>query len=204
MKKTGGKRLPKVAILIPSADHVCADFAMSLATMMSCSANDASMVLMNEKSSLITIARNNLVKRALDYGADYALFLDSDMIFSPKTLLRLMSHKKDVVGATYRKRVAPFDLLGRLKDGATEASGVVEAEYLPTGCMLIDAKVLKTLSWPWFFETYDEVGFSTPYAGEDINFCRKARAAGFTLWMDTPLSGEMSHIGQHAIPTHLT
>lgn len=195
-----GSALPKVAVLIPSADHVCADFAMSLATMMSSSAASFRMVLMNEKSSLITIARNNLVKRALDFGADYALFLDSDMTFPQNTLLRLVSHKKDVVAATYRKRVAPFDLLGKLKD-TDRSDGVAEAEHLPTGCMLINAKVLKGLSWPWFFETYDETEFATPYAGEDINFCRKARANGFSVWADIPLSHAMGHIGQQTVLT---
>lgn len=112
----------------------------------------------NLECSMVTKGRNDLVHQALKFGFDYAMWIDSDMVMPPDTVIRLLKHKKDIVGATYNKRVAPYETLGRLK-GVKPGEGVVmtglrEAEQMPGGCMLVKTDVYKRLGWPWYWETY--------------------------------------------------
>jgi hypothetical protein len=185
--------LPRVAIAVPSGDMVHADFALAYAQLCMASAG-LKLQLITVKSSIVAEARNNGVKYAKDFGADFLLFLDSDMLFPPTALLRLLLHKKDIVGATYTKRVAPFQILGTSLAGQPTASGdLLEMQRIPSGCLLVKMHVFDKLSKPYFrFETDTDGAI----VGEDYVFCDRARAAGFRIWCDAVMSREIGHIGQ--------
>ena len=186
--------LPRVAIAVPSGDMVHADFAMAYAQLCMTSAG-LPLQLVTVKSSIVAQARNNGVEHAKDFKADFIFFLDSDMVFPPTTLLHLLLHRKDIVGATYTKRVAPFDILGTklAKQPAVLSGDLLEMHRIPTGCLLINMRVFDKLSKPYFrFET-DANG---DIVGEDYVFCDRAREAGFRIWCDAALSREIGHIGQ--------
>jgi glycosyltransferase involved in cell wall biosynthesis len=187
--------LPKVAICFPSGDMVHADFALALAGLCSASA-PLDTPIINNKSSIVAIARNNAIAMARDFAVDYVLFLDSDMVFPRDTLHRLLLHRKDIIGATYTKRVPPYTILGRhLDDTASpDERGLIEMRHIPTGCLLIRLAVFEALSKPYFRFLHDEA--SGEIWGEDYVFCDRARAAGFRIWCDTLLSLEIGHIGQ--------
>jgi hypothetical protein len=129
------------------------------------------------------------------------LFLDSDMVFPPTALLRLILHQKDIVGATYTKRVAPFDVLGsKLAEQPAVLSGdLLEMHRIPTGCLLINMQVFDKLAKPYFRFDTDDKGH---IVGEDYVFCDRAREVGFRIWCDAVLSREIGHIGQsiHRLP----
>ncbi|MFA4993833.1 MAG: hypothetical protein WC521_00810 [Bdellovibrionales bacterium] len=182
-----------VAIGIPSGDFVHADFAMSLA--MLCMSPGAPVALVNAKSSLVPLGRNQCVGAAQAMKATHILFLDTDMVFPADTLKRLLAHEKDIVGATYSKRAPPFHPLTITEEGklAQITSGLHHVKLLPTGCLLIRMTVFDKLSMPYFnLESEGE-----QLRGEDYYFCEKARAANFDLWCDGDLSSQMGHIGQH-------
>ncbi len=142
--------LPKVAICFPSMDMVHADFALALAALCNSTA-PIETPLINNKSSIVAIARNDGVRKAREFAADYILFLDSDMIFPRATLHRLLLHRKDIVGATYSKRVQPFPILGAALDPpAFDAQGLFEMKHLPAGCLLIKMSVFSALTEPYF------------------------------------------------------
>lgn len=199
-------RLPKVVVLIPSSDMFKADMAMSLAGMTAYSMYGASIALINEKSSMITKARNSLVQKALDLGAEWLLFVDSDMAFPADALLRLLSHEKDIVGATYAKRVPPYETLGHFLGEARQLEGgLIEADFMPGGFMLINADVFRSMTDPtrkqqfWYREDYaDEV------MSEDYVFCRSARAAGYQIWCDLDLTAQITHIGEQHVTCNPT
>lgn len=159
-------KAPLVAILIPSDDDWKADMSMAVAGLMTYTAANriARITLFNQKASMITMSRNDLVERALEAKADYVLFVDSDMKFPHDAIQRLMAHDKDIVGATYNKRVPPFETLGRImtKPGLTpqtiEMGGLHEAEYLPGGFVMIKTEVFRKTQWPWFFECFNRLG----------------------------------------------
>jgi len=192
--------LPRVAIAVPSGDMVHADFAMAYAQLCMASAG-LPLQLITVKSSIVAQARNNGVEIARGFGADYIFFLDSDMLFPSTALFRLLLHRKDIVGATYTKRVAPFDILGtKLAEQPAVLSGdLLEMQRIPTGCLLIKMDVFEKLSKPYFRFDVDAQG---SIVGEDYVFCDRAREAGFRIWCDAVMSREIGHIGQsvHRLP----
>lgn len=198
------EKSPCVAIAVPSGDMVHADFALALAALCH-EAGDVDLKIISNKSSIIAIARNNGVAAARQMGADYLLYLDSDMVFPRRTLHRLLAHGQDIVGALYTKRIPPYPLLGTTLDDQPQDAppGLIEMARIPTGCLLIKMTVFDRLTPPYFrFETDEATGTVT---GEDYVFCDRARQIGLRLWGDIALSMEIGHIGQqiHRLPDHL-
>lgn len=215
--------MKKVAICIPSGDMMHTDAAMSLASLAyHCTElrrgdevlEPIPLVIANVKGSLVVNNRNLLVDRSIENGIDYLFFVDSDIVMHPMTLRQLLSHDKDIVGGTYVMREPPNRILGKLTDGtlihdalvggqSVDTSGVMEVGAIPGGCMLIKASVFAAMQKP-FFQTpaYEDRGVRV-IEGEDYFFCRMARAAGFSVWLDWGVSVNLSHVGQkhNVIPT---
>jgi GT2 family glycosyltransferase len=187
--------LPKVAICFPSGDMVHAEFALALAGLCN-STPPIETPIVNNKSSIVAEARNGAVQRAQEMGCDHMLFLDSDMVFPRDTLHRLLLHRKDIVGATYTKRVSPYSLLGAAMEAepTSNPQGLTEMRRIPTGCLLIRMAVFDALSQPYFRFVTDEA--SGAIIGEDYVFCDRVREAGFGIWCDAALSLEIGHVGQ--------
>lgn len=139
-------------------------------------------------------ARNTLVEYTLESGAEWLWFMDDDHAFSPDTLVNLLRHDLPLVVPVCLTRAAPFapvTFTERVGDDRylpiylpeQEETGLVE--LVAGGCagMLIHRDVLEAVEEPWF-----EYGF----ASEDLIFCEKAQAAGFTIHCD--LSVRVGHI----------
>lgn len=187
--------LPSVGIAFPSGDMVHADFAMALATLCHGCAS-LKIEIINTKSSIVAIARNNAVALAQRAGVDYLWFVDSDIIFPPTALLRLLIHQQDVVGATYVKRVPPHPVLGTALNPqpVDPPPGLLEMVRIPTGCLLIRMSVFERLAKPYFYFGVNEA--DGDIIGEDYLFCDNVRNAGLRIWCDASLSKELGHIGQ--------
>ncbi len=189
---------PLVAIGIPSGDMVHADFSMSLATM--CFNAGVRAFVVNAKSSLVMVGRNQIIEAAKLAKATHVLFLDSDITFPPHTLSRLLAHDKDIVGGMYVQRVPPHHPLGVTCEGQHVAitSGLCQMKIMPTGCLLIRLSVFDALPKPWF----NTVAVGEKIMGEDVYFCEHATGAGFQIWCDGDLSSEIAHLGQKAYRTN--
>ncbi|MGE3622316.1 MAG: hypothetical protein AB7H77_00380 [Bdellovibrionales bacterium] len=181
---------PTVAICVPSGDMVHAEFAANLAAM--CLDPGARCGVINCKGSIVAVVRNQCVVTAQLVGATHVLFLDSDMVFPLDALKRLLAHGKDIVGALYSRRRAPFGPTGLPLDGAGSEGNLLRMKNLPTGCLLISISVFEKLPKPWFSDRVE----GEQIVGEDIHFCERATAAGFEIWQDTTLSKEVGHIGE--------
>src|SRR5262245_5686952 len=161
-----GHRPIKVWLCLPSGRTWEARTATSVAAIATYSALQGIQVgIINLEGSMITKQRNDLVEHARKIESDYMFMLDTDMQAPPQTLVRLLKHDKDIVGATYNKRVPPFETLGKLKgerptDDELRKGGLREAELLPTGCLLIKMSVFDKLTWPYFYESYQWDGTS--------------------------------------------
>lgn len=196
----GAAPVPLIAIGVPSFDTVMTDFAfaMSAMTMMT----RGRIGLISGRSSIVCSARNNIVEAAQKMGAEWLLMVDSDMIFPSNTLERLLAHKKDIVGAVYRRRVGEFELLGTpaVGDQLIVNGALAEMAIIPTGCILIRMSVFDKFAKPYFRFEFDEVKGRT--IGEDVLFCRMARERGFTVWCDVALSNEVGHVGIQTVWTN--
>ena len=76
----------KTMIAVPCMDQVPTPFCQSLALLKR--VGDCTLAM--KSGSLIYEARNSLAMQAIQMEADYVLWLDSDMVFQPDTLVRLM------------------------------------------------------------------------------------------------------------------
>lgn len=165
-------------------------------------------VVYNSSTVLLT-QREHLADEALSIGADYTLWLDSDMVFPQTTAVRLMAHKKDVVVCNYVKRQPPFKGVAYPKIGDWEnplsiatAQDLVPVEGVGMGCFMHKTEILKDMKKPYF-----EFGWtpkSNDWLGEDMMFCQKIARTNRQIFVDTQLSLEMRHLGTWAFgPTIL-
>lgn len=187
-----------VSIVVPSGEMVHADFSISLAQIAGFTNRAAPTLktaIVNPRSSLVQRGRHIGVIDSMKINADKILFLDSDMLFPYNTLMRLLAHKKPIVGADYLTRREPFhgtakDVTGQCFDH-TKLSGLAEAKYLATGCLLVDTEVFRKIGEPYFNVAW----VNGDFMGEDYNFCEQARALGYPLYCDLDLSKEIAHYG---------
>lgn len=94
-----------ISICIPARDEVATGFAHDLAMLSARWYGNAppntrfDVHIVN--GTLIADQRAKLARMALTAGADYALFLDSDMRFPSYLLEKLVAHGKDIVACNY-------------------------------------------------------------------------------------------------------
>lgn len=155
-------------------------------------------------------ARNAIVKAALQTDSDYILMLDDDHILDiNKTnapgkgyefLRTLIEHMEDdpkmgICGALYVQRGGDqlpviMEEGGKdLKDPhfitMIETSGRLQkVDITGGGCMLLRREMFNHMQGPWFAPEFEY--------GTDIQICRKAREAGYSVWCDTSL--EIGHV----------
>ena len=191
----------RTLIAIPSMDQVPAQFAASLA-MLERVTDDT--VVGFQIGSLIYEARNQLARQAIKIGADYVLWLDSDMIFHPSVMKRLYEDYKagkgDIVSGLYFRRVAPFSPVVfntlEIVDNKPQWTAsddipneVFEVGGVGFGCGFMDTGVLADV-----MNKYEGNAF-TPLngVGEDLSFCWRARQCGYNIVVDPGV--ELGHIG---------
>lgn len=152
----------KIAVCMPCRSEMSVKTAQCMIALMSHSMTSGlAVAYLQQEGSCIAGQRNDLVERAIDFNADWILWIDSDMTFPRDALSRLIRRGKQMVGATYNKRVPPYDTLGAwipTPDLKQPDGGVHECYYLPGGFMLIHTDVYKALPYPWYFETYRAPG----------------------------------------------
>lgn len=134
-------------------------------------------------------ARNQIVEWMFEEDADWVLMIDDDHVFPPDALERLLAHDKDIVAALCLRRsepYGPFCFTEETSEGIYRALDLRASEpvltpvvAVGTGMMLIRRRVFETLPRPWFTISHD--------SGEDMLFCKAARAAGIELYCDLGL-----------------
>lgn len=187
-----------ILIAVPCMDMVATPFAQSLATLNRVGNCKVSFMM----SSLIYDSRNKLAKQALETEADYVMWFDSDMVFEPNTLERLLEDDKDIVSGLYFRRVQPFtpvlfdscevdsegickmnDCQNYPKDSLFEVAGI------GFGCVLVKTDVFLDM-----FAKYGDCFTPIGKFGEDISFCYKARELGYKIYCDSRVKcGHISH-----------
>lgn len=179
-----------ILIAVPSMDDVPARFAQSLSMLRKV----GHCAIAFQIGSLVYMSRNELAKRAMDIGADYVLWLDSDMVFDPDLLEKLMEDMKDgvdIVSGVYFRRTPPFTpvMYDKLEVDTEDNPVFTEFTDLPTemfeaggigfGCVLMRTDVITTV-----FATYLQMFDPMKGMGEDISFCYRARQCGYKVWVD--------------------
>lgn len=189
----------KTLIAIPCMDHVPALFAQSLA----CMKPSAECQIAFQMGSLIYTSRNELAAYAMKNGYDYVLWLDSDMVFSPDLLDRMLQIVQDndikFLTGLYFRRVPPYSpVLFQTMDPKPEGWRFTGVEHIPEerfevgacgfGCVLMATEVLLDVRLKHGY-LFDPIG----RGGEDISFCWRARDCGYKIICDPSLV--IGHVG---------
>ena len=195
----------KIAILVPAMDMVHGWFAYSLSLAMTHHAYtnpEDKIALYFSSGTLIQQSREQLAQRALDWGADYTIWFDTDMRFPKDVIASLVKHDKDVVGANYPTRKWPVIEPTAYKDDESlarlytkeKSTGLEEVSSMGFGCIAVKSGVFDSIPEPWFLIPWNRE-LNEFDCGEDIYFCRRAREAGVNIYLDHDLSKKVLHIG---------
>lgn len=199
----------KIAVCIPCTDFIPTGTVMSLLALQNFIVthpvdDDQNLNIFTEQSSLLVMSRQNLIDRALEWGADWILMLDSDMTFPADTFHRLASHNLPIVACNYVRRAVPTspvtkNVNEKLMLTNPDSTGLEEASYTGFGVCLVAADVFKKLEKPYFDTAWVKLDDAKDYEclGEDVFFFKKVRY--FTdakLFIDHDLSQQITHIGQ--------
>ena len=138
--------------------------------------------------------RERVVLKAQEGNYSHLLFVDADMSFGASVPTQLMAHKKDIVAAMYHIKRTPTRPVTLIENGRQMTMEEVPREPFKcyatgAGCMLIKMSVFDKIKRPWF--SHDRT--SKTIEGEDVWFCKKARKAGYEIWVDPSIPIE--HIG---------
>lgn len=135
--------------------------------------------------------RNALAKWFLASGAEWLFYADDDQVFAPNTLTRLLARNTPVVSGLYLAREYPFapHVYDDADDpetayttvGVAETSnGLLRVKSTGAGALLVRRPVFEKLQTPYW-----RLGQTVPEAwGDDIDFCRRVREAGFGVYVD--------------------
>ena len=194
-----------ILIAVPSMESVPAVFAQSLAMLKKV----GNCAVAFQVGSLVYESRNDLAKYAVQSEADYVLWLDSDMMFEPELLEKMMATLQekdlDILSGIYYRRRHPFSpvLMKKLSIAennfceyenfnAYPEDGIFEVEGIGFGCVLMKSDVLMDIK-----ATYNDWFSPFGRVGEDLSFCWRARQTGHKIFADPSI--QLGHCGQQII-----
>lgn len=169
-------------------------------------------------SANVTSARNQLVRWFLDTPADWLLMVDTDMVWQPDDVERLLAHAHPdsapvVGGLCFAKELESGRIWPTLFE-AEDAGGYAQLfrfhSWPPntlfrvdgTGAafLLVHRRVFETVAangfsaaYPWFQETENPAG----RLSEDLTFCLRAGSCGFPIYVHTGV--QVGHIKPHVV-----
>lgn len=180
-----------IALCLPMRDWPSAHFSMSLAALTY--VTRTKLMLVRGHTSKSAAAARNIILEKLETleqmtktRADWTVWFDDDMVFPSNAAAQLISHNKDICGASYLRRTPPHELLGEPDGPLVQTTGLSRFKRIPAGVLAVKRDV------------FDRVGrwTVTDEDGEDILFCDRARAKGFEVWCDLDLTREIKHVGE--------
>lgn len=135
--------------------------------------------------------RNKAHQRYLKTKCDFLMMLDADITPINHNPAELALADEDIIGCPYRTRNKAGELLwGVYKringiyrnvdiDKIKDSPDLFAVDAVVTGCIIIKRRVLEKIKVP-FEDIFDENG--ERIRGHDIEFCRKAKEAGFEVY----------------------
>jgi GT2 family glycosyltransferase len=185
----------KVLLCIPFGDTVSTDTFGQLAAII-----QKGWLLYYRTGFNITVHRNEFAMELLRTGIEYLVMLDADHAHPDNIVERLLTlalqdkEKKIISGLNYRRGV-PYEPMAYVRkgeklyryEGDFDGESLYSVDAVATCSMLVHRSVFETLAAPWFSENYERC-LEHVFSGEDIYFCKKAKAAGFKIWVDSSLT----------------
>ncbi len=170
-------------------------------------------------SSLITQARSKIANFFINNTEhEYLFFLDSDIGFNPKDVLKLLSHQVPIVSGAYPMKTIPERYCVDIVQPEQRHGDLVRINGNGMGFVLIHRQVFLDIakqnpglkyipsdyhsdtlhtsaelnnSYHYFAEHQTQNGFMS----EDKSFFHRAQQIGYNIWLDPTI--KLSHTGYH-------
>ena len=193
----------KLLIGIPSYDYMHAEFVkcLSALTIRLCQQGIPFDVFINN-GTLVHVARDKIACKAINKNYTHVLWLDADMIFQPTILEDLADDDRDFVTGIAHSRRPPYAscLFSNIDDldhlVRFEGIEYPEEPFQVAGCgfacVLIKTEVLTAVQLHYKTCFLPELLW-----GEDLTFCRRAKAMGYDIYADPHV--RLGHIGHDVI-----
>ncbi|MFO7294000.1 MAG: glycosyltransferase [Acidimicrobiia bacterium] len=188
-----------------SPGTVAHDFCRSLANVIAAEPDRIAGQIPLPSGPNLSASRNKVVRMFLNHtDAEWLWMLDSDMVFPPDTLARLLDvadpEESPIVGGlcfgqrTTEGRVEYFTTMFSRVDGdiyrleTWPEDTLLTVAATGTACLLVHRSVFEALKelypepLPWFAEEVNEQG---GLHSEDVTFCFRAAKAGFPVKVHT-------------------
>lgn len=170
----------------------------------------------------IALVRSLFAHQFMQTDCTHLFFWDDDVAAPPGALRRLLSYDRDIIVAPYPKKVDPKTPANKawpyaLTDGIPDAVGLLEADMVATGFLLIKRAVIETMHAKYADRTFHHAadgidvvdifptgileGFpknahgKNMWWGEDYAFSVLAKRLGFSLWLDPKI--QLIHAGRN-------
>lgn len=181
--------MKKILIAIPSGDDLAAEFVQSLLALKPVDYVEIKI----QTGSLVYLSRELLAAYAINKGFDYVLWLDTDMVFKPDLLEKLIEDDVDMAAGLFFQRRPPCEpaLWKRIECGEGvdrfderyldyPVDQLFEIDACGMAAVLVKGEVLRKVH-----ETYHRTFEPISGYGEDISFCIRAKNCGYKLWCDS-------------------
>lgn len=194
----------KIMVAVPCMDTAPVEFAASLTALASYGVEDALISYQWNKGTLVYISRDQLAEVALSEPSDLVMWFDTDMVFPPDTLRRLLKHidaGADIVTGVYYRRKPPYTatVFKTLEpDAETKRIAWTDFDEIPDepfevagcgfGCVLMRTEVFAAV-----FAKFGQLFAPVFGLGEDLSFCLRARQLGYKILADPTVN--LGHVG---------
>lgn len=147
----------------------------------------------------ISGARATMLRKALDAGADIIVFIDHDVSWQPKDLVKLVQAEGDVIAGLYRfKYDDKVEYMGVLddKDGFPQVrgDGCIKADRVPAGFLKVTRNAVNRFMQAYPHLMYGETcnpsvdlfnhgAHKNAWWGEDYAFSRNWKDLGGEIWI---------------------
>lgn len=208
---------PKIFIATPTFDgKVHTQYLMGIvSSVVDLKSNGVDIYLVpNLSSTLLVLGRNTLLEAFLTTDATHIMCIDSDLGFNDNAISVLLNADKDFIAGVYPSRKATTFIYNPVyaDDGSLipdeKHPYLIKANMVSSGFMLIKREVIVKmrehfahLSYKPKVEGAGDTGvclFNTEvidgeFWSEDYVFCKRARDAGFDIWIDPRI--QFNHAG---------
>ena len=196
----------KILIAVPLMDKVPVDFMLSLMSLKL----PGQTQLAIERNTLVHDARNNLFFKAVKNGYDWIFWIDSDMVFKPDTLQKLIETAEQgydyVTALTFSRRMPTSPTIckelhwerkenGEIDHGCTFYKDYPKDSVFPIAaagcaCLLMKTELCEKVIQNFGCAPFDNL----PCVGEDYSFCWRLTQLGVEMVCDSRV--KVGHVGE--------
>ena len=162
-----------------------------------------------KSGTLLPCERNILFEAFYQSNQTHMLCIDADIGWLASDVIKMMNYNLDIVCATYKSRQNQVYVHVETPNSEPNEYNLVKIDYIGLGFVLISREAINRMRNHYASLFYSQTNLGTfhkkGYAfcdtevyqgihwGEDYVFCRRARGAGNTIWLDKTI--KLIHAG---------